>query len=62
MLTYVRLFAPDILREILALSQAKTAAENVTGSRNPPAAGEEPRSAERKLPERAAQADKGQTQ
>lgn len=52
----------DILREILALSQAKTAAENVTGSRNPPAAGEESRSAERKLPDRAAQAGKGQTQ
>jgi len=51
----------DISREILALSQARIAAD-ATGSRNPSAAGEEPRSAERKLPERAAQAGKGQTQ
>ena len=51
----------DISREILALSKAKTAAENVTGSRNPPAAGEEPRSADSKLPERASQTGKGQT-
>jgi hypothetical protein len=30
----------DISREILALSQARMAAENVTGSHNPPAKGE----------------------
>ena len=52
----------DISREILALSQARMAAENVTGFRNPPAAGKEPRSAERELPERATQAGKGQRQ
>jgi hypothetical protein len=32
----------------------------VTGFRNPPAAGKEPRSAEGELPERATQAGKGQ--
>jgi hypothetical protein len=52
----------DILREILALSQAKTAAENVTGFRNSPAARKEPRSAEWEPPERATEAGKGQTQ
>jgi thioesterase domain-containing protein len=52
----------DISREILALSQTKTTAENETSSRNPPAVGEESRSAERKLPERAAQAGKRATQ
>ncbi|MGA8590845.1 MAG: hypothetical protein WB803_16390, partial [Pseudolabrys sp.] len=52
----------DISREILALSQTKTTAENEISSRNPPAVGEESRSAERKLPERAAQAGKRATQ
>lgn len=43
----------DILREILALSEAKAAAEKATGFRSPAATREEPSSVGRKLPERA---------